>query len=104
MFEINGIVWDVVYVDPYDPTLYRGDGSLTWGMCDKNERLIYINESLPDYEIKKVLCHEIVHAAMFSYEINLTYEQEELVATLISQYGDEIISITNEIFSHLTMH
>lgn len=38
---------------------------------------------------------------MFSYNINLTIEQEELVADLIATYGDEIIYITNKIFNKL---
>ena len=45
---------------------------------------------------KKVLCHEIVHAAMFSYNIDLSLEQEELVADLIATYGEEINEITNQ--------
>ena len=46
--------------------------------------------------LKKVLCHEIVHAAMFSYNIDLSLEQEELVADLIATYGEEINEITNQ--------
>jgi len=38
---------------------------------------------------------------MFSYNVDLTIEQEELVADLISTYGNEIIYITNKIFSKL---
>ena len=45
--------------------------------------------------LKKVLCHEVVHAAMFSYNVELTLEQEELVADLIATYGSEVIRITN---------
>jgi len=51
--------------------------------------------------LKKVLCHEITHAAMFSYNVNLSLEQEELVADLISTYGEEIVYITNKIFTKL---
>lgn len=51
--------------------------------------------------LKRVLCHEITHAAMFSYNVELTYEQEELLADLLATYGSEIISITNEIFKKL---
>lgn len=40
-------------------------------------------------------------AAMFSYETNLTVEQEELLADLIATYGQEIISKTNDIFQRL---
>ncbi len=38
---------------------------------------------------------------MFSYNVNLSIEQEELVADLISTYGEEIIYITNKIFNKL---
>ena len=48
--------------------------------------------------MKKVLCHEITHAAMFSYNVFLSIEQEELLADLIATYGQEIIDITNRIF------
>jgi len=37
--------------------------------------------------MKKVLCHELTHAAMFSYGIELSIEQEELLADLIATYG-----------------
>ena len=56
---------------------------------------------LQDNFLKKVLCHEIVHAAMFSYNVDLTLEQEELIADLIATYGQEIIDITNTIFSKI---
>nr|DAK07821.1 MAG TPA: hypothetical protein [Caudoviricetes sp.] len=38
---------------------------------------------------------------MFSYETELTVEQEELLSDLIATYGEEIISKTNEIFRRL---
>jgi hypothetical protein len=39
---------------------------------------------------------------MFSYNVDLSIDQEELIADLISTYGDEIINTTNRIFAHLT--
>lgn len=38
---------------------------------------------------------------MFSYRTTLTLEQEELLADLIATYGEEIITITNEVFKRL---
>lgn len=38
---------------------------------------------------------------MFSYNIDLSVEQEEIIADLISTYGEEIIYITNKIFIKL---
>ena len=49
----------------------------------------------------KVLCHEVAHAAMFSYEVELTLEQEELLADLIATYGEEIVDITDVLFKKL---
>ena len=51
--------------------------------------------------LKKVLCRELTHAAIFSYGINLSIEQEEVIADLIATYGEEIITITNKIFTKL---
>lgn len=46
---------------------------------------------------------EITHAAMFSYDVELTIEQEELLADLVATYGQEIISKTNEIFQKIKL-
>jgi len=73
-------------------------------MCYDTNKTIYMNIDLMDAPalFKKVLCHEITHAAMFSYNVDLDYHQEETLADLIATYGDEIISVTNRIFSHLS--
>lgn len=98
---INGVVWAVIFVDPYDSNMYRSDGSLTIGMCDSRTRTIYLNNRLQGLMLKKVLCHELVHASMFSYSVYLTSDQEELVADLLATYGEEIVDKTNLIFSKL---
>lgn len=103
MFEINDEYWHIVLV-PYDhPMMYRTDGSTTIGACDDESKTIYISdEIIEDISlVKKVLCHEITHAAMFSYNIDLSWQQEELLADLIATYGQEIVCITNLIFNRL---
>lgn len=40
----------------------------------------------------------MTHAAMFSYDVRLTYDQEELLADIISTYGKEIVMVTNKVF------
>lgn len=101
MFFINNIAWKISLVNPDFPLLRRLNGQYSIGSCDNLTRTIYINNLLQGKLFKKVLCHEITHAAMFSYNVDLTLQQEELVADLISTYGDEIIYITNKIFSKL---
>ena len=50
---------------------------------------------------KKVLCHEVVHAAMFSYNVMLSIDEEEVIANIIAKYGEEIIKITNSLFKKI---
>lgn len=101
MFKINGIDWQIKLVSANHPAIRRATGEYTLGACDDITRTIYISEWVPQYKLKKVLCHEITHAAMFSYNVFMTVDQEELIADLIATYGEEIIDITNKIFSRI---
>lgn len=101
MFEINGDEWKLFFTSPNHPMLMRSDGTFTIGACDNNLKSIYVCIDLEPKLMKKVLCHELTHAAMFSYEIELCLQQEELLANLIATYGQEIINITNSIFNRL---
>lgn len=101
MFEINGERWYVKFTNIDNPVFIMENGDWTIGVCDDNTKTIYIADNLKRKRLKHVLCHEIVHAAMFSYDIELDYEQEEFIANLIATYGEEIIEITNKIFKRL---
>ena len=94
---INGIAWKVHIVPPTFPALFTGI-HFTLGCCDNDTKIIYIADGLSENKFKKVLGHEVTHAAMFSYNVSLTYDQEELLADIISTYGDEIIAVTNKVF------
>lgn len=99
MFRINGVEWDVLYVDSYSPYLERSDGSLTLGVTDYNTKTIYLNKTLKGNLLKRVLTHEICHAEVFSRNIkDFSLEQEELVCEFVSQFGDEIFEIADMIF------
>lgn len=101
MFKINGEEWGIKLVSPSHPMLLKSDGNYTIGACNDETKTIYISEVLENTLMKKVLCHEVTHAAMFSYNIFLSIEQEEILADLIATYGQEIIDITNKIFNRL---
>ena len=101
MININGENWRVCLVSPNHPQLQRDDGSWTIGACDDYLKSIYISENLDRFMIKKVLSHELTHAAMFSYNVELTLEQEELFADLIATYGQEIVCKTNLFFKRI---
>jgi hypothetical protein len=75
MFLINNVYWKLSFVAPNFPLLQRLNGEFSIGACDNLTRTIYINETLQGALLRKVLCHEITHAAMFSYNVNLSLEQ-----------------------------
>lgn len=102
MFLINNIYWKLAFVEPNYPLLIKYDGNYSIGACDNLTRTIYINNTLTGNLLKKVLCHQLTHAAMFSYGVILSLQQQELVADLISTYGEEIIYTTNKIFVRLS--
>lgn len=101
MFTINGETWYLKIVEPKDHNLIMNNGDYTIGCCDDNTKTVYISKTLKGEYLKHVLCHEIVHCAMFSYNVELSMEQEELLANLIATYGEEIINITNDVFKRL---
>lgn len=101
MFEINGETWYIKFTNPYNDIFIMDNGDRTIGVCDDKSKTIYLSDQLKRRKLKKVLCHEIVHAAMFSYDVELDYLQEELLANIIATYGNEILSIANDIFKRL---
>lgn len=101
MLNINGENWRILLVSPDHPQLMTSNGDYSIGACNDTLKTIYINDELNDFYTKKVLCHELTHAAMFSYNIYLSLEQEEILADLIATYGQEIIYQTNIIFKRI---
>ena len=102
-FVVNNILWRIEFVKPNSSLLLRSDGSRTVGVTDRRTHMVYISNSLSGSFLHKVLCHEIVHTAICSYDVDLTIEQEELVADLIATYGEEIIDTANRLFERLRM-
>lgn len=102
MININGENWKILIVSSNHPAVQRPDGTYTLGCCDDLLKTIFVVENLTDYYFKKVLCHELVHACMYSYNVELNDYQEEVLADLIATYGQEIIFITNSMFKRLS--
>lgn len=101
MININGVKWRILLVPPFHPGLRRSDRVFSLGCCDYFTKIIYISKDIKQQYLKKVLCHELVHAAMFSYNINLDPDEEENIADLIATYGEEIVSMTEKVFQQI---
>ena len=101
MLTINGEIWTIIFVDATHEKLRKPDGTVTVGACHRPSNTIYLSKELQGVSLKKVLRHEITHAVMRSYEVELTYEQEELIAGIFSVFGDEIVDLTNNLYELL---
>ena len=102
MLKINGEIWDIVICSPNHLALLTSVGTYALGVCDDTCKTIFIQKGLSREKMRKVLCHELTHAAMFSYNVDLDYWTEELVADLIATYGEQIAGETDRMFDYLT--
>lgn len=91
----------ILLVPPHDERLRMPDGEFALGACNGEAKMICINEELTCGEFEQVLCHELVHASMFAYNIELSFNEEELLAEIISIFGEEIVDITDIMFDKI---
>lgn len=101
MCVINGEYWRVVIVPPNHQSLLMPNEVFALGACDDEFKVICISDALHDEMFEQVLCHELVHACMFAYNIRLEHYEEELVAEIISVFGEEIIDISDAVFNRI---
>lgn len=95
MITINGEVWGIRLVSPHHPMLFTREGKPAIGCCDDITKTIYISNILSLDFMKKVICHELVHAVMYSYDVMIDDYTEEIVADIFTKYGEEIIRLTH---------
>ena len=98
MMTINGDIWTIIFVDSTHEMLIKPDGTVTVGACHRPSYTIYLSKELKGNSLRKVLRHEIAHAVMRSYELELTYEEEELVAGVLDVFSDEVVALTNNVY------
>ena len=101
MFTLNGERWWIILVDAQDDALLMPNGAYALGACDDSVKTIFISNQLHGEAFEQVLCHELVHASMFAYDVILGYDEEELIAEIISIFGEEIIDITDIMFEKI---
>lgn len=94
-FEINGIIWNMIFDNPNSDNLRRSDGSLAVGVTDSSDRTVIISDMLHGKFLKKVLIHEICHCVCFSYGIRIPIDQEEFLCDFVASYGEEVVDIVS---------
>jgi len=99
VFKINDIEWNILYVNPNSECLMRSDGTITLGVTDWSTRTVYLSNALSGSLLERVLSHELVHCASFSYDCQIPIDVEEIVADFLSLYGKEVVGIADEILN-----
>ena len=101
MFTINKEHWQIYLVPSHHQELLMPNGRYALGVCDDVEKRICISNELHGEAFQQVLCHELVHACMFAYDVKLEHYEEELIAEIISVFGEEIIDIADAAFERI---
>ena len=101
MFIINGISWNILFVDSYSDDLRRSDGSITVGVTDFPQRTVFLSNLLKGAFLRKVMAHELVHCFCFSYDLTFGIEEEERMADFIATYGEELIYLLDDIMKEI---
>ena len=98
---INNIEWNIRFVNPNNTNLITNSGIYTLGMTDNNIKTIFLNNKLYGELLYDVLCHELTHAYIFSYNIPYSIAEEERLAQFISGYGKSIIQDTDVLLNKI---
>lgn len=102
MFTINGINWNLIFVNSSSPDLLRSDGTISLAVTDWNRKSIFVSLAPKGAYLRRIIAHELCHAFCFSYDISMPIEQEEYLANWISLYGTDLIYLLDNIMSSLS--
>lgn len=105
-FVMNGILWNVCYVDPYDDRLIDRTGVGKLAVTDPGTCQIYLSTELINDRVmwERVIMHELAHCVMISYDLIGTlhtyvkrrywFEAEESLCNFIANYSDMVTDLT----------
>lgn len=112
-FVMNDYLWKVIMVPANSRYLMSRTG-LTVGTTDPNTLCVYISEELTGEFKKRVIAHEMGHAACFSFGLldeiaeccypSRRIQMEEFICNFVSLYGELIFSITYQILGDKALY
>lgn len=103
MFIVNNNIWRIKDVSPNDPNLMRNNGTFSLGVCDNNQKCIFINRNVDNYRYKHILTHELVHVFAFEYGLKIPIDLEEEVCNFVASYGRNIIEIADMLLHEIKL-
>lgn len=96
--KINGLKWKVYFVKSSSPKLADDDNNTSFlGVAYRKDCEIYIDKSLNKPLRKQTVIHELVHALLFSYGIDIEGATEENVCDFIGAHLDELVRLKEAI-------
>ena len=89
--KINNLEWCIKLVPTRDSNLVV-DNSQCFGSCNYSELTIYLDNSLPYTRMKQTLSHELTHAYLHSYMIEMkqSYNNED-ICEFVAMYSQHIL-------------
>lgn len=107
---MNGIEWNIYTVNPNNILLIDRTGKLTLATTDTTKREVYLSSILNGYPKCKVLIHELVHCALYSYglldQLHLFVDRskwfyaEEWLCNFVADYANYIFEIAYDILGY----
>ncbi len=105
MFSLNGVLWQITFVEPNHPELVDRTGQLRVATTNPVKHTIFLSQSLHGSFLRTVLIHELGHAAMISYDMlpeihSMTkpqywIEMEEYICNILADKGTALIDIAD---------
>lgn len=92
-------VFGTVYKTAYKWRLQDDSGHLCEGLCDLDEKIIYLDRSVPETKRAQVYLHEELHAVIFELGLHLTSlssDAEEVLVQGIARHILETYSLREQ--------
>ena len=107
-FYMNGDLWHVKIVSPYNPKLVDRTGDLKVATTNPVSMCVYLSSHLEGDFFNTVLVHELAHCAMISFDLidyihshvppEYWIDMEEFMCNFIADYGLKIFRTAYDLF------
>lgn len=107
---MNGDLWKVRFVSPYDSVLIDRTGQRTLAVSDYSTMTISIANNLYGEFLNRVFIHELGHCVMFSYGLlpelhrmvkkRYWTDAEEFVCNILADYSHFVIGTARDILGN----
>lgn len=90
--KINNLEWCIKLVPTRDRNLAVSEVSGSYGVCNPTDLTIYLDESMSYTRMKQTLSHELTHAYLISYMLDLkeNYSEDE-ICEFVALYSQHIL-------------